>query len=100
MTKIELIICFGTLCLSLSLTNLHQNNTTQYITTCSILDLCLAADHWTGARVEWRWWNQGGLDLEVVRSEAKETYVELEMDMEVDAKKQRGEAKMGNKMGY
>ena len=50
--------------------------------------------------MEWRWWNQGGLDLEVVRLEVKETYVELEMNMEVDAKKQRGEAKMVNKMGY
>ena len=40
----------------------RQNTISQYITTCPILELCLAADQRTGEGVTRRWWGQGVLD--------------------------------------
>ena len=49
------------------------DNIAQYIATCLILDLFLAAERHPGAQVPKRWWQQGGLDwegaLEVERAE-------------------------------
>ena len=48
----------------------HQNTVAQYIATRPIMDLCLAAKRRPGTRVEIRWWEQEGLDLEGIRMEA------------------------------
>ena len=37
-----------------------------------IMDLCLAAKRRPGPRVKMRWWEQEGLDLEGMRTEARE----------------------------
>ena len=36
----------------------HQNTVAQYIVTCPIMDLCLAAEHKTGMRLSRKWWEQ------------------------------------------
>ena len=45
-----------------------QNTVAQYIATRPIMDLCLAAKQRPGPRVEIRWWEQEGLDLEGMRT--------------------------------
>ena len=46
----------------------HQNIVMQYITTRTIMDLCLAAKQRPGTRVEIRWWKQEGFYLEGMQS--------------------------------
>ena len=41
-----------------------QNNVAQFITTRTILYLCLAVERRLGSRVTNRWWDQDGLDVE------------------------------------
>ena len=50
----------------------RQNTVTQYISTRPIMDLCLAGNRRPGPRVEMRWWEQEGLDLEGMRTAARE----------------------------
>ena len=46
----------------------RQNIVAQYIATMTIMNLCLAAKQRPGPRVEIRWWEQEGLDLEGMRT--------------------------------
>ena len=39
----------------------RQNMFTQYITTCSLLELCEESERVPGAQVEMQWWKQEGL---------------------------------------
>ena len=48
----------------------RQNTVVKYIATRVIVDLCLEANQRTGPRVEMRWWEQEGLDLEGTRTVA------------------------------
>ena len=41
----------------------RHNTVAQYITTCPILELCLAVERRLIARVSTRWWEQAGLEL-------------------------------------
>ena len=50
----------------------HQNTVAQYIATRPIMDLCLVMKRRTGPRVKMRWLEQEGLDLEGMRTEARE----------------------------
>ena len=50
----------------------RQNTVAQYISTRSIMDLCLAAKRGPGIRVEMQWWEQEGLDLEGTQIAARE----------------------------
>ena len=50
----------------------HQNTVSQYIATRPIMDMCLAADRSPGTRVSKQWWEQEGLDLEGMNTEAQE----------------------------
>ena len=50
----------------------RQSTVTQYIATRPIMDLCLAAKRRPGPRVATRWWEQEGLDLEGIRTAARE----------------------------
>ena len=50
----------------------HQNIVMQYITTRTIMDLCLAAKQRPGTRVEIRWWKQEGFYLEGMQTAAWE----------------------------
>ena len=43
-----------------------QNTITKFIVTRPIIDLCLASVRRPGARVLKRWWEQVGLDMEVI----------------------------------
>ena len=47
-----------------------QNTVVQYIATKPIMELCLAVKRRPGTRVEMRWWEQEGLDLEGMRTAA------------------------------
>ena len=61
----------------------RQNTVEKYIATRPIMDLCLAAKRRPGPRVEMRWREQEGLDLEGMRAaarEAEETEGEEETD--------------------
>ena len=49
-----------------------QNIVAQCIATRPIMDLCLAAERRPGSRVANRWWEQDGLDLEGMRTTARE----------------------------
>ena len=44
----------------------------KYIVTRPIIELCLAAKWRPGPRVDMRWWEQEGLDLEGMRTAAQE----------------------------
>ena len=60
-----------------------QNTVVQYIAIMPIMDLCLAAKRCPGPRVATLWWEQEGLDLEGMRTaarEAEQTEGEGEMD--------------------
>ena len=51
----------------------HLHNTVaQFIATGPIMDLCLAVERRLGSRVSKQWWEQDGLDLEGMRTEAWE----------------------------
>ena len=50
----------------------RQNTLSQYIATRPIMDLCLAVKRRLGPRVEMRWWEQEGLDLDGMRTAAWE----------------------------
>ena len=43
----------------------HHNTISQYIITCQILKICMEAEWWTVARVTWRRWDKGGVDLDM-----------------------------------
>ena len=45
----------------------RQNTVTQYITTCTIIYLCLAAKWKTGMRLSRRWWKQPALNILGIR---------------------------------
>ena len=49
-----------------------QNTVEKYITTRTIMDLCLAEEQRPGTRVYNRWWDQEGLYLEGMRMESQE----------------------------
>ena len=55
----------------------------QYIVTRPIMDLCLAAKQRPGPRVEMRWWEQEGLDLDGMRTADREAE---QMEGETDGK--------------
>ena len=40
-----------------------QNMVAQYIATCPIMDLCLAAEQKPGMRLSMRWWENTALDI-------------------------------------
>ena len=50
----------------------RQNTVAQFIVTRPIMDLCLAAERRMGSRVYNRWWEQDGLDVEGIRTAARE----------------------------
>ena len=50
----------------------RQNTVAQYIATRPIIDLCLEAKQRPGPRVKIRWWEHEGLDLEGMRTAARE----------------------------
>ena len=50
----------------------HQNTVAQYIATRPIMDLCLVANRRLRPRVKMGWWEQDGLDLEGMRTAARE----------------------------
>ena len=50
----------------------RQNTVAHYIATRPIAELCLAAKQRPGQRVETRWWDQEGLDLEGMRTASQE----------------------------
>ena len=50
----------------------RQNTVAQYIATRLIMDLCLAAKRRPGPRVAMWWWKQEGMDLEGMRTVARE----------------------------
>ena len=52
--------------------SLRQNTMAQYIATRPIMDLCLAEKRRPGPRATMQWWEQGGLDLEGMRTAARE----------------------------
>ena len=57
----------------------HQNTVVQFIATRPIIDLCLAVYCRLGSRVNKRWCDQDGLDMEGMRTavcEADWTYME------------------------
>ena len=45
----------------------RQNMVSQYIVTCPIMDLCLAAERKPGMRLSRRWWEQPSLDILGIR---------------------------------
>ena len=49
-----------------------QNTAAKYITYKLIMDLFLAAKRRPGSKVKTWWWEQEGLDLEVIRTAAQE----------------------------
>ena len=49
-----------------------QNTVTQFIVTRPIMDLCLAAERIPGTQVSRRWWEQGSVDVEGMRTAAWE----------------------------
>ena len=53
--------------------SLRQNIAAQYIVTRPIMVLCLALKWSPGPRVEMRWWEQEGSDLEGMRTAARES---------------------------
>ena len=46
----------------------RQNTVTEYIDTCPIMDLCLAADRKPGLHLSRRWWEHPDLDILGTRS--------------------------------
>ena len=50
----------------------RQNTVAQYIATRPIMDLCMSEKRRPGPRVETRWWEQEGLDLEGMRAASQE----------------------------
>ena len=60
-----------------------QNTVVQYIKTMTIMDLCMAAERRLGTRVSKRWWDQEGLELEVIWTAAWEAERE-EIEGEAD----------------
>ena len=54
--------------------SLRQNTVMQYIATRPIMDLYLAAKRRPGPRVAKKWWKDEGLDLEGMRTAAREAY--------------------------
>ena len=50
----------------------RQNTVAQYIATMPIMDLCLTAEQRPGPRVAMQWWEQEGMDLEGMRTAARE----------------------------
>ena len=46
----------------------HQNTVTQYIPTCPIMDLCLAAERRPGMQLSWRWWENPDLYILGIRA--------------------------------
>ena len=49
-----------------------HNTVVQYIATNPIMDLCMSVKRKPGTRVEMRWWEQEGLDLEGMQTAAQE----------------------------
>ena len=47
---------------------LHQNTVAQYIVTCPIMDLCLAAERKPVIRLSRKWWEHPALDIMVIRA--------------------------------
>ena len=60
----------------------RQNIVAQYITTRLILYLCEQATWRPGAQVYWRWWEQGGIDLEGARKKAAVSATRSETETE------------------
>ena len=52
--------------------SLCHNTAAQFIATRPIMDLCLVVDQRPGPRVSTWWWEEYGLDVEVVRTAARE----------------------------
>ena len=50
----------------------RQNTVAQFIATRPIMDLCLATEQRPGPRVSKRWWEQDGVDVEGMRTAARE----------------------------
>ena len=71
----------------------RQNTIAQHIVTRPIQELCLAEERRPGAWVTRRWWELGGLDLDLegVRAVARETDIGMEAGAETGAKERRGE---------
>ena len=57
-------------------TALRQNMVAQYIVTCIIMDLCLAAERKQGMRLSMRWWEKPDLDILGIRAGHETTYGE------------------------
>ena len=57
----------------------RQKTVAQYISTKTIMDLCIAEKRRPGPRLAMRWWEQEGMDLEGMRTTASEAdYMEGE----------------------
>ena len=50
----------------------HYNTVEHFIATSPIMDLCLVAEQRPGPRITRRWWEQDGVDLEGMQTEARE----------------------------
>ena len=59
----------------------HQNNISQYIVICRILELYLVAERRPGVRVNWRWWEQVGINFRQDIMRAAEWTGELEEEV-------------------
>ena len=70
-----------------------HNIITQYITTHTILEICLLIEHQKGTWVKQRWWKNGGvyLYLDGVRVVARAAEDYMEACAETEAEEQRGD---------
>ena len=62
--------------------NLHQNMVVHYISTCTIMDLCLLEEQNPGMRLSRRWWEQPTLDILGIRAGHAAAEVEGETETE------------------
>ena len=77
----------------------HQNMVAQYIVTCTIMDLCLAAYWRLGMRILHRWWEQPSIYILGIRVEYAENDMgedtgtddlEVERDQDTEGRKEGG----------